>query len=391
MTRPPWLTRGAVAIVTATFFSDVGHEMVTAVLPLYLSSVGLGAAALGVMEGLADLAFSLSKLAGGVAGHRAPRRKTALATAGYALTAVASAAIALVRAAPAVAALRAVAWWGRGFRSPLRDALLAEEVSPTHFGRAYGIERSADMLGAVAGPLCALGLVALRVPLPAIIAASALPSLLAVAAIASVPPRAGSQTPPAAAPAARLPRSFWAFTGSVLLFGLGDFSRSFLVLLVARTFGGGGAGALGTGVLAYAIHNTVSGVVAAPAGRLADRYPKRVVLAAGYGLGVVTQGLLAAGSDSRPVLALAVLLSGVYIAVEETVEKATAAELLAPEQRSLGFGVLACANAVGDLVSSVYVGLLLEQHARAAFALAAVASAAGTVALMLTRPERRAA
>lgn len=34
------------------------------VLPLYLASVGLGAATLGVMEGAADFAFSLSKLAG---------------------------------------------------------------------------------------------------------------------------------------------------------------------------------------------------------------------------------------------------------------------------------------------------------------------------------------
>lgn len=43
------MTRGALGIVLATFFSDVGHEMVTAVLPLYLTSIGLGPAALGVM------------------------------------------------------------------------------------------------------------------------------------------------------------------------------------------------------------------------------------------------------------------------------------------------------------------------------------------------------
>src|SRR5438093_13250453 len=60
-----WITRGVVGIVVATFFSDVGHEMATATLPLYLGSIGLGAAALGLIEGLADLLFSLSKLAGG--------------------------------------------------------------------------------------------------------------------------------------------------------------------------------------------------------------------------------------------------------------------------------------------------------------------------------------
>ncbi|OGL15973.1 MAG: hypothetical protein A3K12_15980 [Candidatus Rokubacteria bacterium RIFCSPLOWO2_12_FULL_71_19] len=57
---------------------------------------------------------------------------------------------------------------------------------------------------------------------------------------------------------------------------------------------------------------------------------------------------------------LAFLLSGVYIAVEETLEKAAAAELLPAELRSLGFGLLASANAVGDMVSSLYVGALLQ-------------------------------
>ena len=46
---------------------------------------------------------------------------------------------------------------------------------------------------------------------------------------------------------------------------------------------------------------------------------------------------------------MAVIGSGIYIAVEETVEKAAIAELLPREQRSLGFGILASANAVGVL------------------------------------------
>lgn len=84
MQRPSWITETVVGILLATFFSDVGHEMVTAVLPLYLGSIGLGVAALGMMEGAADLAFSLSKLAGGAVGHRVARKRT-WAAAGYLL------------------------------------------------------------------------------------------------------------------------------------------------------------------------------------------------------------------------------------------------------------------------------------------------------------------
>jgi len=390
MPRPAWVTRGMVGIVLATFFSDVGHEMVTAVLPLYLTAIGLGPAALGVMEGAAELAFSLSKLVGGFVGHHTARKK-GFAAAGYTTTAMAIAGIGFVTSVAAVGALRTAAWLGRGFRSPLRDFLLADEVEPTHFGRAYGIERAADMLGAVAGPLVALGLLATGTKVPTLIVVSVVPSLLAVAfLVALTQDRGGAKAGEPARPEARLPRAFWIFVGGVSLFGLGDFSRTFLIFLVADKMGSGGMTA---GVLAYAAHNVVSGLAAFPAGRLGDRIPKWKVLATGYALGVVTNVVLAGASTTTSGLAVAVLGSGVYVAVEETVEKAAVAELLPREERSFGFGVLACANAVGDMVSSVYVGALLSAgHAPWAFTLAAIFSVLGATWIAgvgLRRPSGR--
>jgi hypothetical protein len=114
----------------------------------------MGAAVLGTMEGLADL-FSLSKLAGGAVGHVAPKMRP-WATLGLPDHALGTTALALVQSLAALMSFRAVAWFGRGFRSPLHDFMLADEVGATHFGRAYGIERAADTLGAVAGPLAVL-------------------------------------------------------------------------------------------------------------------------------------------------------------------------------------------------------------------------------------------
>src|SRR5258705_3928158 len=156
--------------------------MVTAVLPLYLASVGLGTAALGVMEGAADLAVSLSKLAGGAVGHRVERKRP-WAAAGYLLTTLGTGLIAVTRAVAGVITLRTVAWFGRGFRSPLRDFLLADEVGPTHFGRAYGFERSADMIGAVVGPLVAAGVVAVGLQLRGGVLWGILPSVISGLAI----------------------------------------------------------------------------------------------------------------------------------------------------------------------------------------------------------------
>jgi MFS family permease len=379
---PPWVSRGVTGIILATFFSDVGHEMVTAVLPLYLTSIGLGPAALGVMEGAADFAFSLSKLAGGIVGHRV-QRKRPLVAAGYALTAVGTASIAFVSSAVAIGMLRVSAWIGRGFRGPLRDFLLADEVEPSHFGRAYGIERSADMLGAVVGPLVALVTLGLGFPIVVVIAVSFLPSLLsAMCILAMTRDRIALDHDPSAGERPRdrhLPRRFWLFVAGVLVFGLGDFSRTFLIYLVADSFGGSAVrGALTAGVLTYTVHNAVSGLAAFPAGRLGDRIPKWKVLVFGYALGALTNLVLAGGRSNIFLLAVAVMSSGVYIAIEETVEKAAVAELLPRDQRSLGFGILASANAVGDMVSSLYVGTLLAAgQASFAFTIAGVFGALG--------------
>lgn len=377
-----WVTSAVIGIVLATFFSDVGHEMVTATLPLYLGAIGLGAAALGAMEGLADLAFSLSKLAGGWVGHHT-HKKRAFGTLGYALTLMGTGAIAVTQSAAALVSLRSAAWFGRGFRSPLRDFMLADEVGPTQFGRAYGIERAADMLGAVAGPLIAFVLLRMGFDVRSVILASVLPSAVAVLAFFTMTrDRERLDTDASAsAPSARLPRQFWIFTTGVALFGVGDFSRTFLIFLAAAAFGGqtgSTADGVSIAVLLYAAHNAVSALAAYPAGAFADRGSKLRVLVLGYGLGVVTNIILAFSFGAPSLLVLAIVLSGIYIAIEETLEKAVAAEMLPRAQRSLGLGVLASANAIGDMVSSVGVGLLLAAgFQRMAFLLAATFGAAG--------------
>jgi MFS family permease len=143
-------------------------------------------------------------------------------------------------------------------------------------------------------------------------------------------------------------------------------------------------GNLSLAVLLYMVHNLVAAGVAYPVGRLGDRVPKLRVLVAGYALGVATNVLLAGAVGHMALIVLAILLSGVYYSVEETMEKAAAAELLPRELRSLGFGILASANALGDMVSSVGVGLLLQRgQPRLAFGLAAGAGALGVIWLLV--------
>jgi MFS family permease len=361
-----WITSSVLGIVLATFLSDLSHEACTAVLPLYLAAVGLGPAALGIIEGIADLLVSLSKLAGGLVGHRV-RHKRLWAAAGYALTSIGTAGIGRVHSAGAALSLRSLAWIARGYRGPLRDTMLAEAVPATHFGRAFGLERAGDMLGAVCGPLAAALLVWAGYRSGTVIVWTVVPGLAAAAAFFFLTRERPS--PEESAPAAEqrvrpaFPVRFWRFPGGVFLFGMGDFSRTFLIFLAARLLGEeghSGGGMISIAVLLYAVHNLVSAAAAYLIGEFADRNDKLRLLVAGYAIGAATNVLLAVFGGSLAGLIGAVILSGIYIAAEETLEKAVAAEFLQRELRSLGFGILASANAVGDMASSLAVGFLLQ-------------------------------
>ena len=398
--RTRWINRTVWGIVLATFFSDVSHEMCTAVLPDFIRGVGLGALALGFIDGVADFMVSLSKLGGGVLGHRVERKKPWTA-AGYVVTSICTSAIGLTTSLVPMVVLRTIAWTSRGFRSPLRDYLLADAVEKTHYGRAFGLERAGDMLGAVVGPLFAALMVFFGVHFSTIILWGIVPGMLAAAAMFFVAEERADAKPQAAAanemvaaePAThpRFPRQFWLLVIGVLIFGLGDFSRTFLIFLAAAAFGGADsgdtAGALvrlsSIPMLLYAMHNAVSALTAYPAGHLGDRRAKLPILVVGYALGVTTNMLLIFGSDSAALLVVIFVLSGTYIAIEETLEKAVVADWLPRELRSLGLGTLACGNAVGDMASSLYVGALVQAgHPQWAFGIAAAFGAIG-VAWML--------
>ena len=291
--------------------------------------------------------------------------------------------------------MRSLAWIGRGFRGPLRDFLMADAVEPTHYGRAFGLERAGDMIGAVVGPLLAIALITAGVAFRGMLLIALIPGLAAAACVMFLVRerrfRPEGETRTIRGMHGSLPRRFRPLVAAILVFGIGDFSRSFLILAAAKASGAGGAVNLGWLAVAmpvamYAAHNLISAVATFPAGRASDTFGRRRVLAVGYGLGLGCNVLLALGHGSLALVAAAFVVSGIYIAIEETAEKALVAEMLPREIRAYGLGILVAANAAGDMISSVGVGLLWDSiGAGAAFGAAAVFSGIGLLMLILWR------
>jgi MFS family permease len=394
-----WLNRTVVGAGVTSLLADAGYEMANAALPGFLRGLAAGSAplALGLIEGVADALSNFAKLGAGWVGDRVGRKKP-LVVFGYALTGVSHALWAVAASWHLVFAGKLLGWFGKGVRGPLRNAILADAVAPSDRGKAFGLHRSADTIGAVLGPLAGMALLAWLAPrwsegstepYRLLFWLTLVPGLGAALAFA-VMVREGAGTGAVArrfgAALRELPRPFRRYLIGVGVFGLGDFSRTFLILAAAdllRPQYGPVAAVWAVGL--YAWHNTVQALTAFPVGALSDRLGRRGLLALGYLVGAGVAAALAAvtshGEASLALLMAILAMSGLYIGVEEALESAMTADLVPDSTlRGTAFGVLGAVNGLGDLVASLVVGLLWTAYGPpAACYYAAVMMALGAV------------
>ncbi|MCA1658366.1 MAG: MFS transporter [Verrucomicrobiaceae bacterium] len=363
MKNRPWLNRTVLGVGLASLFSDWSHEIATAAMPAFLATLGVAAAWLGIIEGVSDGLASFAKLASGYYTDRLPRRKP-IAVAGYTATALGTAAFALATNAWHVLFARAGAWLGRGVRTPVRKALLAASVPRSAYGRAFGLERTMDTLGAIIGPLTALLILeATQHNYRVLFGWTLIPGLLAAAVIAFLVQENERPPVPHISFGERLgllPKQYRRFLAAVGLFGAGDFAHTMLILLATQKLAPaiGAPKAASIAVTLYVLHNVFYAGFSFVAGWLADRYPKNLLLAAGYSLA----GCMALAIILFPVtiwtMGAVFVIGGIYVAVEETLEDSLCAELVEESHHGMAFGVLATVNGIGDLVSSIVVGVL---------------------------------
>src|SRR2546426_4096774 len=197
---------GAVSLL-----NDFASEMVYPLLPAFVTGVlGGGALALGALDGAADAAAALVKLLAGRLADR-PERRGPLIVGGYFLAALVRPVIAITAAAWQVIGWRVVDRLGKGLRSPPRDTLIADVTPAPLVGRAFGLQRGLDHVGAVIGPLVAWALLTRHAEVRTVILASFVPGVLVVMlAVWAVKGGNGRQKaarplPPSAAPAAPVP------------------------------------------------------------------------------------------------------------------------------------------------------------------------------------------
>jgi MFS family permease len=368
---------GAVSLL-----NDFASEMVYPLLPAFVTGVlGGGAAALGALDGAADAAAALIKLVSGRLADR-PALRGPLIVGGYFLAAVVRPVIAVTAAVWQVIGLRVVDRFGKGLRTPPRDALIADVTPAPLVGRAFGLQRGLDHVGAVIGPLVAWVVLSRGGDVRSVILWSIVPGVL-VTVLAAWAARGGegrrgaakeaaAETLPPSAALRRLPPPVIA----IALFYLMRMPETLMILRAQR---------LGIAValvpLLWAALHVVRSSTSFIGGALSDRIgPARTMW-----IGWLTYVALAAGMGfaATPLAGWVMFLAlGVVAGLTESPERALVTAATGGHHGS-GFGVYHALTGVAALAGGIALGVVFQ---RTSGATAFIVSAVGALGLVILWP-----
>jgi MFS family permease len=341
---------------------DISSEMIHSLLPLFMVTIlRTSTIAVGFVEGLAESLALVVKVFSGTLSDYWGKRK-GLALFGYALSSFTKPLFAIASGVGLVLTARLLDRAGKGVRGAPRDALVADIAPPHLRGAAFGLRQSLDTVGAILGPLLAVGLMLLWAnDFRAVFWVAVFPGLMAVVLLlfgiheperqqtsrGKNPIRWGNLT--------RLRSAYWWVVGIGAIFTLARFSEAFLVL---RAQQGGIPVALVP--LVMVAMNLIYALSAYPFGKLSDQISHMRLLTLGL-LVLIAADLVLATNDHWDVVLLGAGLWGLHMGMTQGLLATMVADTAPADLRGTAYGFFNLASGLAMLIASVLAGFLWDQ------------------------------
>jgi MFS family permease len=353
ITKTVWL------ISFVSLFTDMAGEMLYPVMPVYLKTVGYSVLFIGVLEGFAEAVAGLGKSYFG-RWSDASAKRLPFVQLGYLLSAVSK----------PMLAISAQWWWifaskfidraGKGIRTAPRDAMLNAEAKDGNKATVFGFHRMMDTIGAVLGPLTALGfLYFFPGKYQVLFLLAFVPGILAIAATFLLKESANDTAKKTIPPFhqtfsywKQAPHAYKKLIAALIVFALINSSDVFLLLKIKE------AGMSDTAVIAvYIFYNLVFAAAAYPLGKLADRLGMKTIFITGLFLYVITYAGFAFASSIALFLLLFVCY-GLYAAATEGVAKAWISTLVPNNENASAIGFYTGLQSIAALIASAAAGVI---------------------------------
>ena len=355
--------RGVWVLGLVSMCMDLSSELVHSLLPLYMATVlGASVFVIGIIEGMAEALALVVKVFSGVISDVFRKRKP-LVLLGYGLAAVSKFAFPLAPTLGWIVGARFADRLGKGIRGAPRDALIADITPAAARGRSFGLRQALDTVGAIGGPLLALGAMAwFAGNFHAAFWIAVVPAMLAVLLIVvgvDEPDR-----PPAPKPKPttglrvvdirRLPRNYFFVVAIAGVLTLARFSEAFLVLR-AQNIGFSNAMA----PLVMVVMSVVYAATSYPAGAAADRGHGPRLLSVGL-LALIAADVVLAHAEGRLMVLAGATFWGLHMGLTQGLLSALVAGAAPADMRGTAFGVFNLVCGIALLVASALAGWLWD-------------------------------
>lgn len=374
------MNKTVVRLGIISFFGDISSEMLYPITPIFLTTVlGASMTSLGMIEGFADGLASILKVYSGMWSDRIGKRKPFIVF-GYLFAAMAKPFTGMATSWLHVLFARSFDRVGKGLRTAPRDALISESVLEKDRGKAFGLHRAMDTMGAALGPFIAIAFLSFYAgSLRTIYFWALIPGLLSVvlALVIQDKPIINHQ------PEERvkwkwgeLPLPFKKYLVAWSLFSLTNSSDVFLLMRVKQS----GASVTMT-ILLYVFYNLLYALLSPYFGKKSDQIPRKKVLF--FGL-IVFAFVYFGFSLANQLWHFWILfgLYGIYMAATEGVGKALAVDLFNPDLKATAIGILGTSTGIATIFASTFTGWIWDfWGSQWAFLYSAVGAVFGAILL----------
>ena len=357
-----------------SLLTDISSEMLVPIIPQFLRFVlGTPGELIGLIEGIAESTASILRVYAGYLADKFGRPKL-LTVIGYGLSAVSKPFLVFSTSWSQVLGVRFADRFGKGIRSAPRDVLIADASDEADRGRAFGLHRAMDTLGATLGPLVVIILVVgffgqkfLTAPgrehiqmYRLIFIVAAVPAVLGWLVLTLLVPEDRKEDHNAQKPVLKLSafdKQYKIFLAIITLFAIGNSSDAFLVLRATSK-------PIGMNMLhfltLYVSFNAVQALVSYRSGIFSDKIGRKPIAVLGWLIFSIVYFMIAR-TDTQTGMWVWFIIYGIYYGMTEGILRAFAVDLAPVHLRGTAIGAYYTFTGLALLPASLIAGFLWDR------------------------------
>jgi len=381
MKKEEEISRNIYLLGGSSFFNDIGSEMITPIIPFYITALGGTGIAVGLISGLREGLASLLKVFGGWFSDKIGKRMPFVFF-GYIFSVIFRLLLGFANSWQYILSFLSFERFGK-LRDAPRDALISQSAKKA--GSVFGLHQAMDTAGGIIGTLIVIFLFwKLQLSIKSVIFIAAGISALSLVPLFFVKEHKTKRTKAGIFLEIKKlnPKlKYFIFVSSV--FALANFGLYMFMILKAKEI----TGSIVMPLVLYAVFGFVYAVFSVPFGNLSDRIGRKKLILAGYLL-FLAVGMSFLFFNSLVSLVILFVLYGLVFALTQGNQRAFVSDLSDKNRKGTSYGLFGTITGIVNILGGFIAGILWDVNHNVMFAYLSAVAFVSVLLLMFVKERK---